>query len=134
MTEIGDSSGTLTTDEKRALFFHHFNRIFKQKAIADASRKQLGQLRSDAKTDGINPKEMDLALRCDAIEDGNIIIDEFKGMIRVMSWMGLQVNYQAELFEDLAPLEDRAAAGGRLRRWDSRRWTTIARFAAAFRR
>lgn len=114
MPEAGHNSGDLTPDEKRALFFHHFNRIFKQKTIADAAREQLGRLRKDAKADGINPKEMDFALRCDALEDESIVVDEFKGMVRVMSWMGLPVNFQAEMFEDLAPLEDRAYAAGAL--------------------
>ncbi len=114
MTEIGDNSGDLTPDEKRALFFHHFNRIFKQKALADAARKQLGRLRKDAKSDGINLKELDFALRCDALEDEKIVVDEFKGMVRVMKWMGLPVNFQAEMFEDLTPLEDRAYAAGAL--------------------
>ena len=112
MNETGHNSGALTPDEERALFFNHFNKIVRQDGIVRASRKQLGQLRKEAKSDGINPREMDLALRINALEDDAVVVDEFKDMARVMSWMGLPVNFQASMFDDLAPLDERARAAG----------------------
>ncbi len=112
MPEIGDNSGALTPEEKRALFFDHFNKILRQAGIAKAAREQLGRLRKAAKDDGIKLKNMDFALRCNELEDDGIVIDEFKAIAQVMKWMGLPVNFQAEMFEDLAPLDERAYDAG----------------------
>ncbi len=114
MPKIGDNSGALTPEEERALFFSHFNKILRQDGIAKAARQQLGRLRKGAKADGIKLKNMDFALRCNELEDEGIVIDEFKAMAQVMKWMGLPVNFQAEMFEDLAPLDERAYSAGAL--------------------
>ncbi len=114
MTNIGDNSGALTPEEERALFFNHFNKILRQDGIAKAARQQLGRLRKGAKADGIKLKNMDFALRCNELEDESIVVDEFKAMAQVMKWMGLPVNFQAEMFEDLAPLGERAYNAGAL--------------------
>ncbi len=112
MSDTGHNSGELTIEEERALFFDHFNKILRQAGIAKAAREQLGRLRKAAKADGIDRKEMDLALRCNELEDDSILIDEFKDMAQVMKWMGLPVNFQAEMFDDLAPLDERAYEAG----------------------
>ncbi len=83
----------LTIDEERALFFSHFNKILKQNGVAKEARVRLGELRKLAKADGIGMKGLDLALRCNEIEDDSILVEEFRTAAKVLTWMGLPVNF-----------------------------------------
>ncbi len=114
MSKSEGYAGELTIDEERALFFSHFTKVLKQSGIVKAASLQLGRLRKEAKADGIKMKAMDLALRCNDIEDDSILVDEFKAAAKVLTWMGVPAIAQSELFPDLTPLADRASDAGAL--------------------
>jgi len=52
-------------------------------------------------------------------------------MFTVMNWMGLPVNFQAKMFDDLAPLDERAYDAGALAAACNRSVVTIAASTSA---
>lgn len=103
----------MTAEERKTIFFHHYRRIANKKAMLDALREEYKTLRKEAKADGIVLADMDFALRCAEVDDAGIIPEELRRRSEIAAWFALPVHYQADLFEDTRPLEDRAYEEGR---------------------
>lgn len=108
----GHNSGEMTAAERRALMFHHFNLIEAQKAKVKEEQDALKKLRKTAKADGIVMADLDYMARCADLEDPTIAPDELRRRAEIASWFALPVNFQADMFTDRMPLEERAFEEG----------------------
>lgn len=108
-----NSAGSeLTPAESRALHYHHFNAIEKQKAIVKAAQDDLKKLRKTAKADGLVMADLDFMARCAALEDPSIAPAEILRRAEIASWFALPVNFQPDMFTDRMPLDERAYEEG----------------------
>jgi ribosome modulation factor len=110
--ETGHNSGELTASEWRALHFHHFRAIEAQKAVVKAAQAELKTLRKSAKTDGCVMADLDYMARCAELEDPDIVPEELRRRAEIASWFALPVHYQADMFVDRMPLDERAFEEG----------------------
>lgn len=108
----GHNSRELTAEERKALFFHHFRKIADQKAKVDAERAEFNRLRRVAKADKIILGDIDFALRCAELEDDSIVPAELKRQVEIAAWFALPVEFQADLFGENRPIDDRAEQEG----------------------
>lgn len=110
----GDNGGNhLTPEERKSLMFHHYRRVVEQKEVLDDAREEYKRLRKEAKADGITLADLDFMIRCAEIDDPAIVPDELKRRAEIAAWFALPVNYQADMFDDRTPLEDRAFEEGK---------------------
>jgi hypothetical protein len=111
---IGHNSD-LSPEERRDLFFRHFNKISAQADRIAVLQAEMKTLRKTAKADGIVLADVDFAMRCATLEDDSIIVDELRRRTEIAAWMALPVEFQADMFGgDLTPADDRAFAKGKL--------------------
>lgn len=111
--EAGSNKPTeLTAEERKALHFHHFQKILAQSGIVAKAKDELKKLRKLAKADGLVLADVDFMLRCAEIDDANIVADELKRRTEIAAWFALPVQYQADLFADFADANDRIMAEG----------------------
>lgn len=110
--KTGHNSGELTPAESRVLHMHHFRLIEAQKAIVKAAQDDLKKLRKTAKADGLVMADLDYMARCANLEDPTIAPAEIRRRAEIASWFALPVNFQADMFVDRMPLDDRAYEEG----------------------
>jgi hypothetical protein len=107
MAEAGSNS-----EDMKALYFTHFNAIEAQKAIVKEAQAELKALRKKAKGDGCVMADLDYMARCANLDDPEIVPSELLRRTQIAAWFVLPVNYQPDMFEDRAPIDDRAFKEG----------------------
>ncbi|MER9937446.1 hypothetical protein [Mesorhizobium sp. M0088] len=105
----------LTPAERKALFMDHYRPIAAQLEIVNEAKGEYNRLRKLAKADKIKLADIDFALRCAEVDDGNIIVDDLRRQSEIAAWFALPVEYQPDMFGDFnrEPSEDRARREGR---------------------
>jgi len=113
--ETGHNSGELTPAERKALFMDHYRPIAAQLEIVSEAKAEYNRLRKLAKADKIKLADIDFALRCAEVDDGNIIVDDLRRQAEIAAWFALPVEFQPDMFGDFnrEPSEDRARREGR---------------------
>lgn len=109
----GHNSG-ISDDDRRVLFFINRNehvKLLAAKKAADAALKNHGKkIKADLGENGMRQIKLYEELRTPEGEE------RFKAQrladAQVAAWAGLPVNTQADMFTDLAPLDERAFADG----------------------
>lgn len=99
--DVGHNS-ELTAEERKALFMDHFKPIAAQYEVVKAAQAEYKRLRKLAKAEKIAGWEIDHALRCAEIEDGNIMVDRMKREAEIAAWFALPVDYQPDMFGDFS--------------------------------
>jgi hypothetical protein len=115
--ESGHNSGgnELTPAERKALFMDHYRPIAAQLEIVSEAKAEYNRLRKLAKADKIKLADIDFALRCAEVDDGNIIVDDLRRQAEIAAWFALPVEFQPDMFGDFnrEPSDDRARREGR---------------------
>lgn len=109
---VGHNSLELTEGERRATFMGHFNAILAQRARVDLEKAAEKTLRKRAKAEGIALREIDFALRANAMEDDSLIPAELVRMTEIAAWMGLPVGAAPEFDFEREPSVDKAKREG----------------------
>lgn len=109
----GHNSG-VDADARRVLFFMNRNAYVKAlevKKAADAALKNVGkQIKADLGDNGLSQIKLYELART---PEGEAKIKlQFEAAREAMRWAGLPVSTQADMFEDLAPLDERAFGEG----------------------
>lgn len=93
-----------STHNEQGAFMEHYKKIAAQSEKVKAEQKEYRRLRKEAKADGIMLRDMDFAMRCADIDDGNIIVEDMQRQIQIAAWFNLPIDSQANLFpEDYDP-------------------------------
>lgn len=112
--DIGHNSGEMAEKDRKVLFFINRNqyvRLLAAKKAADAALKNHGkQIKADLGDNGL--AQIKLYEMARTPEGEAKIKAEMVAMREAMSWAGMPVNTQADLFADLAPLDERAFKDG----------------------
>lgn len=104
----------LTPAERKALFMDHYRPIAAQLEVVTAAKSEYNRLRKLAKAEKIKLADIDFALRCAEVDDGNIIVDDLRRQAEIAAWFALPVEFQPDMFGNFSrePSEDRARREG----------------------
>jgi hypothetical protein len=110
---VGDNSA-MADEDRKVLFFLNRNeyvRLLAAKKAADAALKNHGrQIKADLGEHGL--AQIKLYEQSRTPEGEAKIKAEFEAQRQAMRWAGIPVNTQVDMFEDLAPLDERAFDDG----------------------
>jgi hypothetical protein len=114
MSTAGHNSGEMSDGDKRVLFFIHRNeyvRLLAAKKAADAALKNHGKkTKVDLGEHGM--RQIKLYEQMRTPEGEAKARAAMQADVQAAMWAGLPVNTQIDMFEDLAPLDERAFADG----------------------
>lgn len=114
MSNAGHNSGEMSDGDKRVLFFINRNeyvRLLAVKKAADAALKNHGrQIKSDLGEHGL--RQIKLYEQIRTPEGEAKAKAAMEADIQAARWSGLPINTQLDIFDDLAPLDERAYRDG----------------------
>jgi ribosome modulation factor/uncharacterized membrane protein len=112
---IGDNSGELTDEQRRALRMHHVRALLDINDRLKPLKDERKQARALAKADGFKLSEIDAAMRLATMEDTSIFVAEIHELIEIAkAFNALPPGEQGDLFPDRRPADERCFDEGKV--------------------
>lgn len=103
----------LTPDERRALFFHHLQKVMRAHSKSKEANDNLKAEKNIAKASGIPIMRLNKAISVLTAEDQEKVAGNFRGDAEVLAWLGVIPSNEGTLFENREqPEEERAYQAG----------------------
>ena len=89
----------LTEVERKALFLHHLDPIYRAHLKRKEANEELKRLKKVAKADGIMTMHVNYAIKCRDAEDDNALASGLLGTLEVARWLNVPLGTQFEMFD-----------------------------------
>lgn len=101
-------------EQRKVLFFTHVEKRMAIDAKISELREDRKKATGLAKADGIKSKRLDKAIAGMTCQDEQAFLDEYVADGEVLEWLGMFPGFQADMFKDRMPSDERVERAGAL--------------------